>query len=623
MKQEFMLGVNYWDSQSGTEMWKRWNPEEVEKDLAALKKCGVEYLRVFPNWRDFQPVKLLRGNKCEGREYVLGEDEEDLTENVNGLDYVMVERFKTFAKMADKYGMKLVVSIMTGWMSARMFYPPALEGKNLVTDPECLMWTMRFIKGIVTEFKDIKNIAQWDLGNECNNLGYVTKRSEAYTWTGIVRNTILSVDNTREISSGMHGLGIGEGNWTLEDQGEFCDYVTTHPYPSPSIGADSEPYDGLRPSIMPTAQSQYYSSIAKKPCIIQESGVFSETIGNAKMGGDWVRVNILSALANGYKGYLFWCAMEHTKLKHAPYCWVNMERGLGIVDVDRNPKPAGVQMKKMADEVLHKLPTDLQRKTDAVCVMCKEMPKHEAACGTYVLAKEAGFNITYVNEGLRVPKSDLYLMPCPTGWGVLHRRTLDSVFENVEQGATLYASFNGGHFNEFERMFGLRSNGLTKAKKKHVAKFPFGDVEYACDYEIYVESIGAEVLCRNEEGNVVLSKFAYGKGTVYFLNMPLEIMVYNTHSAMNPKKAQAKYYEIYRMFAGKQIASYKMQTQNPNIGITECLGDDGNEYVFAINYNNETEVVDFLDGYKGGYEVVYGNTKELAPCDGLIIKLKK
>lgn len=52
----FAIGVNYWDSKSGTDMWKNWDRETVEADFAALEAVGVRYLRVFPNWRDFQPI---------------------------------------------------------------------------------------------------------------------------------------------------------------------------------------------------------------------------------------------------------------------------------------------------------------------------------------------------------------------------------------------------------------------------------------------------------------------------------------------------------------------------------------------------------------------------------------
>ena len=72
----FLLGVNYWDSVSGTDMWKNWDPESVAKDLDAMQEIGVEYMRVFPNWRDFQPVKMLYGGGATKKEMVFAETEE-------------------------------------------------------------------------------------------------------------------------------------------------------------------------------------------------------------------------------------------------------------------------------------------------------------------------------------------------------------------------------------------------------------------------------------------------------------------------------------------------------------------------------------------------------------------
>ena len=53
----FAIGVNYWDSRSGTDMWKNWDFETVDADFAALAAVGVKNIRVFPNWRDFQPIR--------------------------------------------------------------------------------------------------------------------------------------------------------------------------------------------------------------------------------------------------------------------------------------------------------------------------------------------------------------------------------------------------------------------------------------------------------------------------------------------------------------------------------------------------------------------------------------
>jgi endo-1,4-beta-mannosidase len=619
MEQKFLIGCNYWDSVSGTDMWKKWNPEQVKKDLDALQSIGVKCLRVFPMWRDFQPVKKLYS--CAGGlgEYVFGDDEEFIEEHPYGLDCVMVERFKTFAKWCEDRDMTLVVSIVTGWMSGRLFVPPAIEGKNLISDPEALMWTERFVKGIVSNFKNVKNIVMWDLGNECNNLSPAKNRYEAYTWTALVKNAILAEDNTRPISSGMHGLSAGGSNWLIQDQGRLCDYVTTHPYPSPSIGADTEPYNGLKPTIMPTAQSEYYSGVAGKPCIIQEQGAFSHMIGNAKMAADWLRINVLSALANGLKGYLWWCAMEHTHLRQAPYSWCNMERPLGILDGERQPKPLAKEMQKVS-ALIEKLPKEFTKKYDGVCLLTKEINKYNVGSASYILAKQAGLNLKIQNEGGYPDKASLYVMPCITGWAVLHARTLDFIRERVyNDGATLLVTFDGGHFDEIENMFGFCSNGFVVKNARHKAKFSFGEINYSVNTEVLIEPTTAKVLAENENGNPVFLVNDYGKGKVYFLNMPLESKAMIEPDALNPIKAQPLY-KIYQHVAENLIDKTLVKNYNPNVGVSYCNGSDGGQYVFLINYSNEKQVVDFDKNVLKDYQIIYGDIAGIPACDGLLLR---
>ena len=48
-------------------MWCNWDEAAIEQDLQVLAQNGFRYLRVFPNWRDFQPVEPLYAG--EGRLY--------------------------------------------------------------------------------------------------------------------------------------------------------------------------------------------------------------------------------------------------------------------------------------------------------------------------------------------------------------------------------------------------------------------------------------------------------------------------------------------------------------------------------------------------------------------------
>lgn len=619
MSKDFMLGCNYWDSESGTEMWKRWNKEVVESDLKTLSECGVEYLRVFPMWRDFQPLKKLY-SYCNGfGEYVIGENEKPLYENGDAIDEVMIDRFRTFADIAKKYNMKLIVSIVTGWMSARMFVPPALDGKNLLTDPESLMWMGKFIRGFVSRVKDIDNIAMWDLGNECNCMEKLSNRNEAYTWTMFCRNAIYAEDQTRKISSGMHSLSDC-GIWRIDDQGDICDMLTTHPYPSPSIKTDIEPYNRIRATIVPTAQSEWYSALSGKPCCIQEQGTFASSLGNEEMEAQFMRVNLLSAWANNLKGYLWWCASEQINMEHAPYRWVTIERELGLMNADKKPKPVGYEMAKIK-KVMENLPEIEDKKTDAVCITCKSNVI-AAALGSYILAKQAGFNVTFADNSKILPKSKCYIVPSIEDWTYMKKKTHDTLVERVvNDGAVLVVSFNGGQYNEFEKIFGLRSLGYINATKSKTAKFDFGDISYKPVKEILCESIGAEVLAKNEDGNIVMAKNKLGKGYVYFIGFGVEEYAFSLTDGFNPE-VNNPYYKIYEMFSKELRNGYFVKSQNPFVGITQskCVGSD-DYIVTAVNYSDKERIPDFVFDKNIKYEVLYGTADKIPPCDAVIIRI--
>ncbi|MBQ7719798.1 MAG: hypothetical protein IJT56_04360, partial [Clostridia bacterium] len=54
---KYFTGCNYWASHAGTNMWRDWRPEVVDDDLRRLAEYNVRVVRMFPNWRDFQPLR--------------------------------------------------------------------------------------------------------------------------------------------------------------------------------------------------------------------------------------------------------------------------------------------------------------------------------------------------------------------------------------------------------------------------------------------------------------------------------------------------------------------------------------------------------------------------------------
>ena len=203
----FILGCNYWASNAGIEMWREFEPEAIKGDIDRLSANGIKYLRVFPLWRDFQPVTPVIGPQGRINEYYQNGKE---PENKYYLDEAMLSRFDKFLDICDSFGVKLLVGLLTGWMSGGLFVPTALNEKNLITDPLAQYFEALFIKGFVTRFKDRDTIYAWDLGNECNGMSPINSRLEAATWTAMISKAISAADSTRPVVSGMHGLDMSE-----------------------------------------------------------------------------------------------------------------------------------------------------------------------------------------------------------------------------------------------------------------------------------------------------------------------------------------------------------------------------------------------------------------------------
>ncbi len=334
----FVVGCNYWASHAGTRMWADWQPAVVERDLARLQQARLQVLRVFPLWPDFQPIHLLRRGHGHPAEFRHGEMPlPDTPDGRAGLSTGALAHFAEFLDLAQRHELQLIVGLLTGWMSGRLFVPPALEGCNPITDPLAIQWELRFINRFVEHFKAHPAIVGWDLGNECNCLGAAT-REQAWTWTAAMANAIRALDAARPVISGMHSLAP-DGAWTMQDQGELTDLLTTHPYPIFTPHCDQDPVNTIRPMLHGTAESRFYADPGGKPCLCQEIGTLGPGIASEAIAADYARGALLSLWANDCHGFLWWCANEQLALEPAPYDWCDVERELGLLRLDGSAKP--------------------------------------------------------------------------------------------------------------------------------------------------------------------------------------------------------------------------------------------------------------------------------------------
>ena len=586
----FIVGCNYWAAHAGTAMWRDWRPEVIDRDLKVLAEAGLQIIRVFPLWPDFQPIHLLRscqGHPAEYRfgEQPLGDDEAGQA----GVSAEAIERFAEFIAIAERHGLKLSVGLVTGWMSGRLFVPPALEGLDVLTDPRAILWQVRLVRYFVRRFRDEREVIAWGLGNECNCMGTAT-REQAWVWAATIADATRSADPSRPVISGMHSLFAGpEGSWTIGDQAELTDVLTTHPYPLFTPGCDLDPLNTMRSCLHATAETRLYGDVGGRPCLVEEFGTLGPNVGSDAVAADYLRTNLFSLWANDGRALLWWCANEQSHLEAAPYDWDSIERELGLLRCDHSAKPVLGELGRFR-RLIEAMPFEAlpPRLTDAVCILTRGQDTWRNGYAAFILAKQAGFDFEFQFADQPIREAPLYLLPGLCGQQWMRRRRWLELLARVEAGATLYMSYDSAIISSFEEVTGLESQ--TRCVRPGAVKATFDALPGEPNFEIptgvklTVKPTRAQVLAREDDGNPVFAVCAYGNGKVYFLGWPLERQLAHQPGAFCEPDVPA-WWRIYRHVADSVPSQRVVGKTNPFVGVTEHPLDQKTRVIVAVNYS--------------------------------------
>ena len=574
----YYIGCNYWASHAGIRMWQNWNAEEVTKDLDLMVEYGMNLLRVFPVWSDFQPLTQVYGWSGTPRDFMQNDCP---LQNNEALDKIMLERFAFLCKEAEKRKLNLLVSLVTGWMSGRLFVPTALERRSLLTDAVALQWQTRYVRGFVREMRNEKAIIAWDLGNECNCLGQVKNSAEAWNWINTITSAIRLEDSSRPVISGMHGLTTNKfALWNLQDQGELLDMVTTHPYTLFTACCNNDEVNNFHSEQHASAESLLYSGISGKACLVEEAGILGPLVASQDADAANMRVVLYSCLVNGMTGYLRWCAFDQEHLDYPPYEHLAMERELGLFKADRTPKKAAKVMKEFSEFLCKyngKLPP---RKIDAVCIVSEREDAWLEAYGAFLLSRKANFDIVFAGAEHDLPEANRYILPVIGNEPITRSRYL-KLLEKVEKGADLLITMSGESIlNPFEEVTGVRLDSRYKQGGSSQANLRGQQV--LCPYNVrsMITALQAEVIFQDDSGNPLMTCALYGKGRVFFINAGIEKLEAEATKDIldNPL------YLFYKEFAERSGIKRIVETDCPLIGITEHQTENDNLMALLINY---------------------------------------
>ena len=107
MKDEFVIGINYWPIDSAISWWHRFDAGVVKEDFSRIRDAGLSVVRIFLLWEDFQPLP-------------------------SKISVKVLDQLITVMEIGHEKGLRLIPTFFTGHMSGMNYLPPwMLEFKNL------------------------------------------------------------------------------------------------------------------------------------------------------------------------------------------------------------------------------------------------------------------------------------------------------------------------------------------------------------------------------------------------------------------------------------------------------------------------------------------------------------
>lgn len=358
MTQAFTLGVNYWPRRKAMYWWSNFDAGEVREEFAIIKDIGLNVVRLFLLWDDFQPEP----------------------------DSVNKDALANLVKVADiaaEHGLGLDVTFFTGHMSGPNWsprwllggdLPPAAhpwirdivsEGKktdkgyrNMFHDEMALKATRLLLRTVVGALKDHPGIWMWNLGNEPDLFAWPNSSDAGAAWVKEMTGLIKSIDPKRPVTIGLHGDGLHRDNGLRIDKVyKQTDVAVMHSYPMYTPWA-RQPLD---PDFVPFTCAMT-SALCGKPVLMEEFGgctalpgektytmKWTETNGREREQfmaseedfAEFLRLTIPKLQASGATGAMLWCYADYIpELWNKPPCQNAIhERFFGLVRPDGSLKP--------------------------------------------------------------------------------------------------------------------------------------------------------------------------------------------------------------------------------------------------------------------------------------------
>ena len=593
---KFLVGANYWPSKQGVHVWQEWNPRDIDREFRQMRALGLDTIRMFFVWQDFQPIKEIRGVRGEGNPLKVVMQHDETISTPEMVDERMVAKFDQMIEIARRHKIYLMPTFFVGWMSGTQMDVSWRKERNIFTDPTMLRYQCAFVRYFAQRYRNERQIIAWDLANEQNCFMDCPSHDAGWLWVSTLIKEIKLHDQNHPVTSGMHGLNItraGKGGFMIGDVGEVVDFLTVHPYP-PFFPECIDRPDGLRTTYFPSFQSKIYEAMGKKKVMCQEFGILGNAFVSRQIEARNIRTVLYSLVANGNLGGLFWCFIDLADRHRPPYDFNPVESKLGLVDLQGKPRPAGREMRRFA-RIVNKLDyAKLQpEKSKAAILVPWRHENREVLFNSFVLAKQAHLSVDFLNPEEPFDDYRILIIPSGTGHGLLTTSQWDRVKDFVKAGGVLYASYGGITMSEMDEVFGvevqhrIRCQGGSRqitiaADDRCLRAGQQFNYQGAADWTLLVEPTSGEVMAENHEGQPVAIKHRYGKGWTVLLTEPIEIYLQHMPDVHDTDQSYL-WYRYLKELAGIRDA---FRTDDPRLELAQFSQGRGEKVLIVVNHDN-------------------------------------
>jgi endo-1,4-beta-mannosidase len=224
--------------------WSQFDQAEVATDFARIAASGLDSVRVFLTWEDFQ-------------------------RSPSRVDATMLRRLVEVADLAGELGLALIPTLFTGHMSGVNWIPGWAVGgserdrrfrlisrgavaraglRNWYTDRAVVDAQALLAAEAAAALSGHEAIWAWDLGNENSNCVVPPTRQAARAWLARITSAIRGADETALVTVGLHMEDL-EADRQLgpREAAQACDFLSMHGYPIYARWADGSTDEQLLP----------------------------------------------------------------------------------------------------------------------------------------------------------------------------------------------------------------------------------------------------------------------------------------------------------------------------------------------------------------------------------------